>query len=87
MLAALLEEESVRVKGKIADGFIALGWEVPDESRDAVRKALPPQYSVDGAGLMSKRAGGFLASPPNPLSRSGRGGREDKAGKASAASS
>ena len=59
VLAALLEEESVRVKGKIADGFIALGWEVPHESRDHVRKALPPQYSVDGAGLLTKRPGGY----------------------------
>jgi hypothetical protein len=55
LLAALLEEESVRVRGKIADGFVALGWEVPDDQRDAVRKVLPPQYAVDGAGLMTKR--------------------------------
>ncbi len=55
LIAALLEEESVRVRGKIADGFVALGWEVPDEQRAAVRKVLPPQYTVDGAGMMTKR--------------------------------
>ena len=59
LLAALLEEESVRVRGKVADGFVALSWEVPEEQRDAVRKVLPPQYSVDGAGLMTKRSGGY----------------------------
>ena len=59
LLSALLEEESVRVRGKIADGFVALGWEIPDDQREAVRKVLPPQYAVDGAGLMTKRAGGF----------------------------
>ena len=40
---------------KIADGVAALGWEIPDESRDAVRKVLPPQFGIDGAGFISKR--------------------------------
>jgi hypothetical protein len=55
LLKMLLDEESVRVKGKVADGFVALGWEVADGQRDAVRKVLPYQYTVDGAGLISKR--------------------------------
>ncbi len=59
LIAALLEEESVRVRAKIADGYVALGWEIPDDQRDAVRKVLPPQYAVDGAGLMTKRGGGY----------------------------
>ena len=56
LLAAYLEEESVRVKTKIADGFIAAGWEVPEDSRDALRKALPYQYAIDGEGRFTKRA-------------------------------
>jgi hypothetical protein len=28
---------------------------VPDEQRAAVRKALPPAYTVDGSGLVTKR--------------------------------
>jgi hypothetical protein len=55
LLVSLLEEESVRVRAKIADGFVALGWEVPEDQRDAIRKVLPPQYTVDGAGLVTKR--------------------------------
>jgi len=55
LIAALLEEESVRVRAKIADGFVAQAWEVPEERRDSVRKVLPPQYAVDGAGMMTKR--------------------------------
>jgi hypothetical protein len=51
----LLDEESVRVRAKVADGFVALGWEVPDDQRDAVRKVLPPAYAVDGSGRMTKR--------------------------------
>lgn len=51
----LLDEESVRIRAKVAEGFHSLGWEIPEELRDAVRKALPPQYGVDGAGLVTKR--------------------------------
>jgi hypothetical protein len=55
LLAALIEEESVRVRGKIADGFVSTGWDVPDELRDSVRKCLPFQYVIDGEGLVRKR--------------------------------
>jgi hypothetical protein len=55
LLTLLLDEESVRVRTKIADGFVGTGWEVPDELRDAVRKVLPPQFGVDGSGLVTKR--------------------------------
>jgi hypothetical protein len=55
LIEAFLAEESVRVRGKIADGFVALAWEVPEERRDPVRKVLPPQYAIDGAGVMNRR--------------------------------
>lgn len=55
LLDALLEEESVRVRSRIADGFAASEWEIPEERRDAVRKSLPPQYSIDGSGFVTKR--------------------------------
>jgi hypothetical protein len=55
LLTLLLDEESVRVRTKIADGVAALGWEVPDDQRDAVRKVLPPQFGVDGSGQITKR--------------------------------
>ena len=55
LLAALLEEESFRVKNKIADGFILRSWIVPEEERDAVRKALPAGYTIDGEGKITKR--------------------------------
>ena len=44
LLDALGQEESVRVKNKIADGLVARGWRVPADGADAVRKALPPGY-------------------------------------------
>jgi hypothetical protein len=55
LLTLLLEEESVRVRAKIAEGLLDLGWEIPEDQRDAVRKALPPQYGVDGMGVLKKR--------------------------------
>jgi HEAT repeat protein len=55
-LAHLLgEEESVRVRTKIAEGLVARGWSVPEDERDAVRKALPPAFSLDGGGRIVKR--------------------------------
>lgn len=55
LIAQMLEEESVRIKSKIADGFIALGWEVPEEQREAVRKVLPYEYGIDGEGHFTCR--------------------------------
>jgi hypothetical protein len=55
-LARLLgEDESVRVRNKIADGLAARAWPLPDEERDAVRKGLPPGFSLDGNGRVLKR--------------------------------
>lgn len=55
LLTLFLDEESVRIRAKIADGIAALGWEIPDDQRDAVRKALPPQYGINGVGVLTKR--------------------------------
>jgi hypothetical protein len=55
LLACLLDEESVRIRTKIADGLAQLGWEIPEEKRDAVRKVLPYEFGIDGTGHVSKR--------------------------------
>ncbi len=55
-LARLLaEEESVRVRTKIADGFSTRKWAVPEEARSAARGMLPPAYGLDSAGKVLKR--------------------------------
>jgi HEAT repeat protein len=55
-LARLLgDEESLRVRTKIAEGLASRGWTVPEEERDAVRKALPPGFLVDANGKLTKR--------------------------------
>jgi HEAT repeat protein len=55
-LAHLLgDEESVRVRNRIADGFASRGWSVPQDERDPVGTALPPAFAMDAAGRISKR--------------------------------
>jgi hypothetical protein len=55
-LAHLLgDEESVRVRTRIAEGLAARAWEVPENERDAVRKALPPIFALDASGRIIKR--------------------------------
>jgi hypothetical protein len=51
----LLEEESVRVRTKIAEGLASHGWMVAAEDGDAVRKVLPAAFSVDANGRVAKR--------------------------------
>jgi len=55
-LAHLLgDEESVRVRTRIAEGLAARGWIVPPEERDAVRGSLPPAFSLEDSGRIVKR--------------------------------
>jgi hypothetical protein len=60
LLRMLPEEESLRVKNRILDGFVARGWAVPEDLRAATRKALPPEYNVEGRGFVVKRPGSDL---------------------------
>jgi HEAT repeats/PBS lyase HEAT-like repeat len=56
-LANLLgDEESVRVRSRITEGLAEHGWPLASEHRDAVRRVLPPSFTIDGAGRVVKRA-------------------------------
>jgi len=52
---AFNDEESVRVRQRIAEGFIARAWAVPEELRADARKSLPSGYNIDGEGRFTKR--------------------------------
>jgi hypothetical protein len=56
LLRVLPDEESFRVKNKICDGIGVRGWVIAEDQRDAVRKALPPGYSVNAEGRVTSRA-------------------------------
>ncbi|HEY4012631.1 MAG TPA: HEAT repeat domain-containing protein [Polyangiaceae bacterium] len=51
----LADEESVRVRNKVAEGLFQHGWAVGAEERDAVRKSLPSPYTLDASGRVVKR--------------------------------
>jgi HEAT repeat protein len=55
LVKLLVDEESVRVRMKVAEGLSARGWRVPDADRAAIRKVLPPPFSVDSDGKVTKR--------------------------------
>jgi hypothetical protein len=45
------DEDSLRVRLQIADGFADLGWAVAADRRDAVQRFLPEQYKLSKDGL------------------------------------
>lgn len=55
LLKLLEDEESVRIRTKIAGGLADLGWEIPEDDREGARKALPPEFVIDGSGKIAKR--------------------------------
>ena len=55
LVKLVLDEESVRVKTKVAEGLAARAWPLSEDSRAAVRNVLPAGYTVDGAGRVTKR--------------------------------
>ena len=48
------EEDSLRVRLQIADGFADLGWSVPAAKRDAVMKFLPDQFKLAKDGQQER---------------------------------
>ena len=56
LLKVMEDEESVRVKNKIADGIALRAWSVPEELREPMRKVLPYAYSIDAEGHLKKRS-------------------------------
>ena len=40
------DEDSLRIRLQIAEGFVDLGWTVPAEARDAVQRFLPEQFKL-----------------------------------------
>ncbi|MFO0667849.1 MAG: HEAT repeat domain-containing protein [Polyangiaceae bacterium] len=55
LLTAFAEEESMRIKTKIVDAFIAREWAVPEEARDATKRKLPDNYGLGDGGMLQKR--------------------------------
>lgn len=54
LVARLVDEESVRIRGKIAEGLALKGWFLRDDEQEPVRKVLPGGYVVDGSGRIRR---------------------------------
>ena len=48
LIAALEEEESLRVKNRIAQGLTERSWKIPEELAPACDKSLPPGFGMEG---------------------------------------
>lgn len=55
LVAALEQEESLRVKNRIAQGLDERGWSVPEELSDACKQALPEDFSLAGEKVRRRR--------------------------------
>lgn len=50
-----IDEESLRIRNRVCEGFIPRGWVVPEERRAEMRKFLPSDYSIDGEGKIRRK--------------------------------
>ena len=53
LVPALIEEESLRVRNRIAQGLSDKGWTIPEDLRDACSAALPEHFKLD-AGVVRR---------------------------------
>ena len=50
-----IDEESLRIRNRVCEGFVPRGWVVPDERRADMRKFLPSEFSIDGEGKIRRK--------------------------------
>jgi hypothetical protein len=55
LIAALADEESLRVKNRIAVGIAEKRWVVDPDRRESLRAACPPGFALSADGLLSGR--------------------------------
>jgi HEAT repeat protein len=55
LVAALEQEESLRVKNRIAQGLGERGWGIPEELADTCRQALPEDFTLSGDQVRRRR--------------------------------
>jgi hypothetical protein len=50
LTAAFMREESVRIRARILEGFVAREWEIPETERPEFQKRLPAGFALDTTG-------------------------------------
>jgi hypothetical protein len=53
LVTALIEEESLRIKNRIASGIVAQGWKVPAELIEKMKPVCPPGFQIAADGALS----------------------------------
>ncbi len=48
LVEAITEEESLRIRNRIALGIAAAGWPIPEDLRGPLAEALPPEFALGG---------------------------------------
>ena len=56
LVSMFIDEESVRIRTKVADAFAGRNWCVPEDQRAEARKSLPSGYTIDGEGFFRKKS-------------------------------
>ncbi len=56
LVSMFIDEESVRIRTKVADAFASRSWTVPEAHRPDARKSLPSGYTIDGEGFFRKKS-------------------------------
>ena len=56
LLSMFIDEESVRIRTRVADAFASRNWCVPEDQRAEARKSLPSGYTIDGDGMFRKKS-------------------------------
>lgn len=54
LVVALVEDESLRVKNRVAAGFADVGWSIPEALLDGARSALPREFALGGDGVVRR---------------------------------
>ena len=54
LMPLLLDDESVRIRARIADGFMKARWQVPEDARDRLALTLPSLYRVSASGTVER---------------------------------
>jgi hypothetical protein len=49
------DEESVRIRSRICEGFISRKWIVPEAQRTDFKKSIPSDYTLDAEGLVRRK--------------------------------
>lgn len=52
LVEAAQEEESLRVRNRIAGGLAQRGWEIPEALREIMAHALPPDFTLQGGKVV-----------------------------------